>query len=190
VSDRLEQILAFLERADALKSVERRTRVGPRQENSAEHSWHIALYVLLLAGELQDSVDAGRAIELCLVHDLVEIGAGDTYAFDDAARVEQTERERAAAEELFALLPKDVGARLHALWEEFEAGETPEAKLAIAVDRMQALAQNLASEGSVWRENSIRAEQVRERNAETLAGDPALASLVETMLARAAPYLL
>jgi putative hydrolase of HD superfamily len=166
VSDRLAQILTFLERADALKAVERRTRVGPRQENSAEHSWHIAL------------------------HDLVEIGAGDTYAFDDAARVEQAERERAAAQELFALLPDDLAARLHELWEEFEAGKTPEAKLAVAVDRLQALAQNLASEGSVWHENAIRLEQVRQRNAETLAGDPALAALVETLLERAAPYLI
>jgi putative hydrolase of HD superfamily len=190
VSDRLAQILTFLERADALKAVERRTRVGTRQENSAEHSWHIALYVLLLAGELQESVDAGHAIELCLVHDLVEIGAGDTYAFDDAARVEQAERERAAAQELFALLPDDLAARLHELWEEFEAGKTPEAKLAVAVDRLQALAQNLASEGSVWHENAIRLEQVRQRNAETLAGDPALAALVETLLERAAPYLI
>jgi putative hydrolase of HD superfamily len=189
MTDRLGQILAFLERADALKSVERRTRVGPRQENSAEHSWHMSLYVLLLAGELRDEVDAGHAIELCLVHDLVEIGAGDTYAFDEAAQEKQQERERLAAQELFALLPDDLAARLHELWEEFEAGETREAKLAIAVDRMQALAQNLASEGSVWRENSIRAEQVRKRNAETLAGDPALASLVETLLERAAPYL-
>lgn len=190
MSDRLGQILSFLERADALKSVDRRTRVGERQENSAEHSWHIALYVLLLAGELDDAVDAGHAIELCLVHDLVEIGAGDTYAFDDAARVEQAARERRAAQELFALLPDDLGARLHELWEEFEAGETPEARLAVAVDRLQALAQNLASDGSVWQHNAIRAEQVRERNAATLAGDPALASLVERLLERAKPYLL
>jgi putative hydrolase of HD superfamily len=190
VTDRLGQILAFLERADALKAVERRTRVGPRQENSAEHSWHIALYVLLLAGELQDDVDAGRAIELCLVHDLVEIGAGDTYAFDEAGREQQHEREQAAADELFALLPDDLAARLHALWEEFEAGETAEARLAVAVDRLQGLAQNLASEGAVWQENSIRAEQVRQRNAATLAGDPALAALVERLLDRAAPYLL
>jgi 5'-deoxynucleotidase YfbR-like HD superfamily hydrolase len=146
--------------------------------------------VLLLAGELQDTVDAGRAIELCLVHDLVEIGAGDTYAFDVAGREQQHERERQAAEALFAELPPDLAARLHALWEEFEAGETPEAKLAIAVDRLQALAQNLASEGAVWQENAIRVEQVRERNAATLAGDPALASLVERLLDRAAPYLL
>ena len=188
--DRLGSILAFLETADRLKSVDRRTRVGARQENPAEHSWHIALYVLLLAGELQDSVDAGRAIELCLVHDLVEIEAGDTYAFDAAGKEQQHARELAAAERLFATLPDDVGARLRALWDEFEEGETPEAKLAIAVDRLQALAQNLASGGAVWRENAIRLEQVRERNAETLAGDPALASLVERLLDRAAPYLL
>jgi putative hydrolase of HD superfamily len=150
----------------------------------------MALYVLLLAGELQESVDAGRAIELCLVHDLVEIHAGDTYAFDAAGKAEQHARELAAAEELFGQLPDDVGSRLHALWDEFEAGETPEARLAVSVDRLQALAQNLAADGAVWQENRIRLEQVRERNAETLAGDPALASLVERLLERAAPYLL
>lgn len=186
---RLERILAFLEHADRLKSVERRTRVGERRENPAEHSWHMALYVLLLAGELADAVDAGHAIELCIVHDLVEIGAGDTYAFDEAARVEQHAREARAADELFELLPDDLGTRLRALWDEFEAGETPEARLAKAVDRMQALAQNLAAGGAVWREHDIRAEQVRERNAETLAADPALAALVERLLERAAPYL-
>ena len=188
--DRLGQILAFLETADRLKSVDRRTRVGARQENPAEHSWHIALYVLLLAGELEESVATGRAIELCLVHDLVEIHADDTYAFDTAGKAGQHEREAAAADELFATLPDDLGGRLRALWDEFEAGETPEAKLAVAVDRLQALAQNLASEGAVWQENAIRLEQVRERNAETLAGDPALASLVERLLDRGAPYLL
>lgn len=187
--DRLQRILGFLEHADRLKSVERRTRVGARRENPAEHSWHMALYVLLLAGELEESVDAGHAIELCIVHDLVEIGAGDTYAFDEAGKAEQHLREERAAEALFALLPEDLGGRLRGLWDEFEAGETREARLAKAVDRMQALAQNLAAEGAVWREHAIRAEQVRERNAETLAGDPALAALVETLLERAAPYL-
>lgn len=186
---RLQRILAFLEEADRLKSVERRTRVGGRQENPAEHSWHMALYVLLLAGELAEPVDTGRAIELCVVHDLVEIRAGDTYAFDEAGRAEQHLREQRAADELFALLPDDLGARLRALWDEFEAAETPEARLAKAVDRMQALVQNLAAEGAVWRENRITAAQVRERNAETLAGDPALAALVESLLERAAPYL-
>jgi putative hydrolase of HD superfamily len=188
--DRLGQILAFLETADRLKSVDRRTRVGARQENPAEHSWHMALYVLLLAGELEESVDTGRAIELCLVHDLVEIHADDTYAFDTAGKAGQHERELAAAEELFGTLPDDLGARLRELWDEFEAGETAEARLAVAVDRMQALAQNLAAEGAVWQENAIRLEQVRERNAETLAGDPALATLVERLLERSAPFLL
>ena len=186
---RLERILAFLEEADRLKSVERRTRVGARQENPAEHSWHMALYVLLLAGELAEPVDAGHAIELCLVHDLVEIRAGDTYAFDEAGKVEQHAREQQAADELFALLPDDLGRRLRGLWDEFELAATPEARLAKAVDRMQALVQNLAAEGAVWQENRITAAQVRERNAETLAGDPALAALVESLLERAAPYL-
>lgn len=183
---RLERILAFLEEADQLKSVERRTLVGARRENPAEHSWHMALYALLLADELSDPVDVGRTIELCLVHDLVEIGAGDTYAFDEAGRAGQHERELQAAEELFGLLPDDVGARLRALWDEFEAGQSREARFARVVDRMQALVQNLAADGAVWREHGIRHEQVVERNAETPGFDPAVAELLARLLDRAA----
>jgi putative hydrolase of HD superfamily len=188
-ADRLQRILAFLEEADRLKSVERRTRVGARQENPAEHSWHMALYALLLAGELAEPVDVGRTIELCLVHDLVEIGAGDTYAFDEAGKVGQHEREERAADELFGALPSDTGARLRALWDEFEAGETREARFARVVDRMQALVQNLAADGAVWQEHGIRHAQVVERNAESPAFDPAVAELLEGLLARAAAMM-
>jgi len=185
VSERLERILAFLEEADRLKSVERRTRVGARQENPAEHSWHMALYALLVAGELAEPVDVGRTIELCLVHDLVEIRAGDTYAFDEAGKAGQHEREERAADELFGGLPVDVGARLRALWDEFEAGETREARFARVVDRMQALVQNLAAEGAVWREHGIVHAQVVERNAGSRGFDPVVAELLEGLLARA-----
>ena len=189
MSPRVEQIVSFLELADELKSVERRTTVGARQENPAEHSWHMALYVLLLAGELEEPVDAGHAIELCLVHDLVEIRAGDTYAFDEAGKAGQAEREQAAADELFGTLPDDVGARLRALWDEFEAGRTREARLAKAVDRMQALVQNLGAEGRIWREHGIRHEQVVERNRGGMELDPALRRVLDALLARAAPLL-
>lgn len=188
-ADRVSRIVAFLELADELKSVDRRTTVGDRQENPAEHSWHMALYALLLAGELAEPVDVGRTIELCLVHDLVEIRAGDTYAFDEAGKAGQHEREERAAEELFGLLPADAGARLRALWDEFEAGATREARFAKAVDRMQALVQNLAAEGRVWREHGIRHEQLVERNEPGLALDPALAVAIEALLARAAPLM-
>ncbi len=183
---RLEQILAFLEEADGLKSVERRTLVGTRQENPAEHSWHMALYVLLLAGELAEPVDVGHTIELCLVHDLVEIRAGDTYAFDEAGKAGQHEREQVAADELFGTLPDDLGGRLRALWDEFEAGETREAIFARVVDRMQALVQNLAADGAVWRQYGIRHEQVVQRNEGSPQFDPAVAELLEGLLARAA----
>jgi len=190
-ADRLARIVAFLERADELKSVERMTWLGDesRRENSAEHSWHAALYALVLAAELEQPVDVGHALALLVVHDLVEIEAGDTYAFDEAGRAGQHAREALAATELFGVLPADAGARLQALWDEFEARETAEARLAVAVDRLQALVQNLAVRGRVWQENGITAEQVRQRNAETLAGDPALAALVETLLERVGPYL-
>ncbi len=189
--DRAARLVAFLERADALKYIERVTLLadGSRRENSAEHSWHAALYALVLAGELSVPVDVGRTLALLVVHDLVEIGAGDTYAYDEAGKAGQREREERAADELYGLLPPDVARELRALWDEFEADETAEARLAHAVDRLQPLVQNLATEGRTWAEHGITGAMVRGRNAATLAGDPALAALLESLLERAAPFL-
>lgn len=134
--DRAQQILDFLEFADRFKFVERRGYLsgGTRRENDAEHTWHMALVALLLHGELENraDVDLGRVLSMILVHDLVEIEAGDTYAYDDAAIAGQQEREQAAADKIFGMLPDDLGGRLRALWDEFEARETPEARFAKA----------------------------------------------------------
>src|SRR3954468_23381577 len=126
---RLKRILDFLLLTDRFKTIERKGYIadGSRRENDAEHTWHMGLFALLLHKELGFDVDLGRVLTLVLVHDLVEIHAGDTYAYDDAASTGQAEREIAAAELLFANLPDDLGASLHAWWQEFEAGETPEA---------------------------------------------------------------
>jgi len=185
--DRLARILDFLIACDAFKRIERRNYLadGSRQENDAEHTWHMALYAVLLHGELEGDADLARVLSMIVVHDLVEIHAGDTFAYDDAARAGQAEREEAAARALFGPLPDDVEARVAGLWREFEAGETPEARIARQLDRLQAFAQNIASDGKAHRENGVTRSRTRRRMAETLAGDPTLARLAEALYAHA-----
>lgn len=165
--ERLEQQVEFILECDRLKSVLRRTLLvdGSRHENSAEHSWHLALMALVMSDHSDEPVDILRVLELVLVHDLVEIDAGDTFCYDDAANQGREEREREAAERVFGLLPSDQGRRLLALWEEFEARETPEARFAAAIDRMQPLLANLATSGHSWRRHGVAHGQVVERTA-------------------------
>lgn len=174
--DRLEAQLTFLLEADLLKGVERRNLVlqGERRENTAEHSWHLALFALVLAEHSDEPVDVGRAVAMLLLHDLVEIDAGDTFAYDMAAHADKHEREEAAADRLFALLPDGQAASLRALWDEFEAAETPEARFANAVDRLQPLLLNHAARGVSWREHGITAERIREVNGRIALGSAPL----------------
>ncbi len=166
MSDRLERQVRFLLEIDALKHVERRSWLlgEARRENTAEHSWHVALLALLLAEHCDEPVDAGRVVSMMLVHDLVEIDAGDTFRYDDEGARDKQERERRAADRLFALLPEDQGGSLRALWEEFEAGESPEARFAAAVDRLMPLLQGHATRGRTWREHGITRDRVMDRN--------------------------
>lgn len=186
--DRLQRILDFLEFADRFKFVERRGYLtgGERRENDAEHCWHMALVAMVLHGELEDpaSVDLGKALRLILVHDLVEIEAGDTYAYDDAAIEGQEEREQRAADRIFGLLPDDLGAELRALWEEFEARETPEARFAKACDNFQGFMQNVISGGRAWRENGVGREDTRRRTDFPRTVDPAFDALLSRLYAR------
>jgi putative hydrolase of HD superfamily len=136
-----------------------------RRENDAEHSWHLALAVMILAEYAEPGLDVLRTLEMVLIHDLVEIDAGDTIAYaDSAAKAAQAERERAAAERLFGLLPSDQGTRLRALFEEFEERRTREARFARALDRVQPILQNIHSGGVTWRENGITPQRVRDLN--------------------------
>ena len=166
-TDRLAQQLAFLVEADRLKTIIRRTPLtdNSRRENSAEHSWHLSLAALALLEYAPAGVDLHRVLELVIVHDLVEIDAGDTFAYDVAAHHDKAERERAAAARIFGLLPGDQGARLHALWEEFEANQTPEARYANALDRLQALLQNMQAGGGSWSVHRVTRAQVLTRMA-------------------------
>jgi putative hydrolases of HD superfamily len=165
--ERLGAQLDFLLAVDALKQVERRTRIvgGGRQENTAEHSWHLALFALVLAEHCDEPVDLGRVLAMAVVHDLVEVDAGDTFAYDVAGEAAKVEREQAAADRIFGLLPPEQGAQLRALWEEYERGDTADARFAMAVDRLQPMLLNHADDGRTWHEHGITADRVLARNA-------------------------
>jgi putative hydrolase of HD superfamily len=175
--DRLERQLRFLREIDQLKGVFRQTWLldRSRKENDAEHSWHLGVMAMLLAEHAAgENLDAARVVRMVLVHDLVEIDAGDTFAYDAEGERDRADREQAAAARIFALLPDDQGAELRALWEEFEARETPEAKYAAALDRLQPLMHNYFTEGAAWKEHGTTADQVTERNRHMAEGAPRL----------------
>ena len=137
-NDRLARQIAFLVEADKLKSILRRTPLvdGSRLENSAEHSWHLVLTAVLMREHVPFAFDLPHVLEMLTIHDLVEIDAGDTFAYDVAGQVTKAAREEAAADRLFGLLPAGQSERMHALWDEFEAAATPEARVAHAMDRL------------------------------------------------------
>ena len=173
---RLAQQIQFIAEIDRLKSVLRRTQLidGSRHENSAEHSWHLAVMALLLQEYAASSVDVGRVMRMLLVHDIVEIDAGDTFAFDVAGNLSKAERELVAAERIFGLLPEEQGRELRALWDEFEAMTTPESRYANALDRLEPLLQNLHNTGGTWRQYNINRAAVLRRMAPIQAGMPEL----------------
>ncbi|MEM9595938.1 MAG: HD domain-containing protein [Acidobacteriota bacterium] len=161
-STRLDAQIGFLVEIDRLKTILRRTVItdGSRQENSAEHSWHIAMMATVLAEHAADEgVDVSRVIRLLLVHDIVEIDAGDTFCYDAEAASDQSERERRAADRLFGLLPPDQAEELRAAWDEFEEGTTPEARFAWAIDRLQPLLLNHRTGGYSWRLHGVAFSQ-------------------------------
>jgi putative hydrolase of HD superfamily len=185
-NDRLRDQIAFLVEADRLKSVVRRTPLTDlsRLENSAEHSWHLALAAIALEEHAPADVDLRRTLELVVVHDLVEIDAGDTFAYDPSAQETKAEREQAAAVRIFGLLPSDQAARLRDLWEEFEQQETREARFANALDRFQALLQNMEAGGGSWRTHRVTRTQVLHRMAPVQAALPAVWPFVLDVIER------
>ncbi|MDJ0875318.1 MAG: HD domain-containing protein [Desulfobacterales bacterium] len=188
MDNRFERQLDFICQLDKLKNVQRQTWLmdTSRKENSAEHSWHIAVMAMVLGEYAPDGeVDVSRVIQMLLVHDIVEIDAGDTFCYDGAAVSGQHDREQAAARRLFGILPEDIGRRFHALWDEFEARETPESRLANALDRLQPILNNYHTSGKSWQENGISRDQVLARNRELAQGAPALWTHVQELLARA-----
>ena len=184
-SDRLKRQVEFLLEVDRLKTVLRQTILTDRsrQENSVEHSWHIALAAMVMAEHAgQAEIDLCRALRMTLIHDLVEIDAGDTYCYDAQGRLDQEERELRAAESIFAMLPEPQAAELRGLWDEFEARETPEARFAHAMDRFQAFMHNYVTEGEMWRRHAIRREQVLARMQPVADGAPLLWEYVKNLV--------
>lgn len=164
--ERIEKQMDFLREIDKLKSIGRQNYLtdGVRKENDAEHSWHLAMCALVLQEYMPEPVDVARTVELVLIHDLVEIWAGDAYAYDAQAQAAQHEKEVQAAEKLFGMLPEDQREYFKRLWEEFEACETGESRFARVMDNCQPLLLNDASGGKSWREHGIAKEQVYKRN--------------------------
>lgn len=182
---RLLQQMQFLAEADKIKSIFRRNRIlnGERQENDAEHSWHLALMAVVLAEHADPQVDLLRVVKMLLIHDLVEIDAGDTFAFDPDALKTQREREELAASRVFGLLPTEMAAEMRALWEEFEAQSTPEAKYAGAMDHLGGgVVPNCHHEGGCWRGAGVSAERVKARNHAIAAGSPVLWDYAEALI--------
>ena len=173
---RLDDQFRFILEIDKEKSIVRQTPISDasRMENDAEHAWHMAVMTLLLSEYATEKIDVLRTVSMLLIHDLIEIYAGDTYAFDEEAKAGQAERERAAADRLYALLPEDQGRKMRGLWGEFEAAETPEAKFARAMDNLQPMMLNNATEGVSWVEHGVRLEQILERNRNTHKGSEVL----------------
>lgn len=174
--ERLEQQLRFVLEADKEKMIGRQTWLsdGSRKENDAEHAWHLALMAILLSEHANEEIDVLKTVTMVLIHDIVEIDAGDTYAYDAAGQATAHQREARAAERLFGLLPEDQGRRLKELWEEFEARETPEAKFARTLDNCQPMMLNAASDGKAWVEHDVGLCQVLRRNERTGEGSAVL----------------
>jgi putative hydrolases of HD superfamily len=186
--ERLDQQIRFVAEIDRLKGVLRQTMLaGPaRRENSAEHSWHLAVMALTLAGHAPPGTDIGRVTAMVLVHDLVEIDAGDLFVYADAAQqARQEEAERAAADRIFALLPADQAAGLRGLWDEFEERRTPEARFARALDRLQPMLENLKAAGGTWQEHGITADQVLAKVTLIEDGSPTLGKYARDLVGRA-----
>lgn len=175
-SERLQQQIQFVIEIDRLKQILRQTRImgGSRQENSAEHSWQLAVMALVLAEHANEPVDPSHVVKMLLVHDLIEIDAGDTWSFDDQGYLDKAERERLAADRIFALLPPDQAELLRALWEEFEVMETPASRFANALDRLMPMLHNFHNGGGTWRRAGVTLQKVLARQNAIEKGSKAL----------------
>jgi len=184
-NERLRQQIQFLKEIDDLKQIFRQTVLTKdrRQENDAEHSWHLAMLVITLSEYSNDkSIDILRTVKMVLIHDIIEIDAGDTFCYDDHDRNAKTEKERKAAHRIFGILPEEQAQEFIDLWEEFEAMETPEAQFAAAVDRLQPLLLNYYSEGYAWKKHGIKRSQVIERNHHISKGSKVLWEFAENLI--------
>ena len=174
--DRLEQQFEFIREIDKEKFIGRQTYLsdGRRKENDAEHAWHMAIMTILLSEYANEEIDVLKTVTMLLIHDIVEIDAGDTYAYDEEAKKTQKEREQKAAERIFGLLPPDQGEKFKKIWEEFEARQTKEARFARTMDNLQPVMLNDATDGKAWVEHGVHLEQIMKRNQNTAEGSETL----------------
>ncbi|MEU0315295.1 HD domain-containing protein [Nocardioides sp. NPDC006273] len=184
IDARLRAQLEFIAEADKLKTILRASPLAAadRRENDAEHSWHLALMVLLLAEYADEPIDVGHAIKLVIIHDMVEIYAGDSPVFDTAAVVDQVEREIAAADRLFTMLPPDQAGEIRALWDEFEAAQTPEARFCKAMDRLEPMLLNWLNRGGTWGMPGATESRVRAREAGVVAASTTLGAATDALV--------
>jgi putative hydrolases of HD superfamily len=187
--NRLQQQLAFLIEADKLKTILRQTSpIGcdeTRRENSGEHSWYFALMAFTLVEHAKEPVDIFRVCQMALIHDIVEIDAGDSFVYDTVAMLDKAEREQKAADRLFGLLPTDQATHYRMLWDEFEAQQTPEARYAAAIDRLCGMFPNFYNNGGTWKRHKISAARVIERNKIIADSTPDLWKMAEQWVAQA-----
>ncbi|WP_458459097.1 HD domain-containing protein [Pseudobutyrivibrio sp.] len=184
MTERLKKQLDFALEIDKEKNIFRQTHLSNhgRNENDAEHAWHMAIMAYLLREYSNEPVDIGKVMLMCLIHDIVEIEAGDTYAYDEEGKKTQALREKQAMEHLFGMLPNDQASELMALFEEFEAYETAESKFAHSMDNLQPLMLNNSNGGSDWREHGVSATQVHGRQDKTALGSKELFKVVDAII--------
>lgn len=184
MDDRLIKQMDFILEVDKIKNITRQTYLsdGKRKENDAEHSWHLALMAVLLREHANEELDLVKVMTMVLIHDIVEIDAGDTYAYDDAGNTTKREREVRAANRIFGLLPEDQGDMCKELWEEFELAKTPEAKFAHTLDNFQPMMLNNAADGKSWREHEVKKSQVMKRNEHTGEGSRVIRSYMQQLI--------
>lgn len=175
-SNRLKKQIDFIKEIDKEKYIERKTLVAnsKRFENDSEHAWHMAIMAILLSEYSNEDIDIVKTISMILIHDIVEIDAGDTYAYDEEGKKTQHQRELNAADRIFNLLPSDQANKMYALWIEFEENKTPESKFAHAMDNLQPTILNNATNGVMWKSNNIKLSQVINRNQKTKEGSDTL----------------
>lgn len=184
--DRLEQQISFLMEIDKQKEIIRQTYLadGSRKETDAEHAWHIAVMCMILHEYANESIDVTRTMMMLLTHDLVEIDAGDTYAYDTAGNATKKDRETAAADRIYGLLPEDQQKFLRELWDEFEAVDTPESRFANALDKIQPVLLTDQASGKSWKEHGVRKDQIMNRNARTHEGSETLWNYIREIIER------
>lgn len=181
-----EKQISFIMELDKIKKITRQTYIsdGSRKENDAEHSWHLALMAFVLAEYANEPIDVLKTMKMVLLHDVIEIDAGDTYAYDMEGNKTKRERELKAADRIFGLLPKEQGEEFRSLWDEFEEMETPEAKFANMLDKVQPLLLNDAAGGKSWQEHGVKQSQVLERNKRTGEGSNAIWAYAKTLIGK------